>query len=289
MSTNNNTCTDKTKISKISRVSIIQNKNYITCPKCLTTFKTKINSVNNNYKCICCHTLFNLNNIDNYNTDTNNINTNNNLNLNNKLNTKDNISVATLHQQIREQQNISDKLPININNNKTNKSKADRYIKFYKLKSKIILLFWLTVPLLILLGISTTIFEYKEQIAQNYKWREYIVKYCDVLNCKIPVFNNKDYIIIEDNAVVYNNDENQVKIYAILNNIGKFNQIFPALDIKFKDINGNILKHNIVNPEYYLENKNHNLLLKHSKQYINIILDNPGSDATNYEINLVKN
>jgi hypothetical protein len=132
------------------------------------------------------------------------------------------------------------------------------------------------------------VFYYKDDLAQDYAKREYIEKFCELFNCKLPSFSSNEHLLIDDNAIVYNKEQNTIKIYAVLNNIAKYNQAFPNLDLKFKDINGKIVKHQVLKPKDYLENQNNNGLLKHSKQYINIVLADPGVEAINYEINLAQ-
>ena len=58
--------------------------------------------------------------------------------------------------------------------------------------------------------------------------------------------------------MVATNSNKKIQVYAILNNVGKYNQKFPSLDIKFKDLNGKIINHEIVSSDSYLENNKFN-------------------------------
>lgn len=234
---------------------------YVSCPACSTMFKPKSipKVANDTIRCICCNQTFFL--------------------------SESEIYKRNVEQTIKARKRANKKnLPLpSYSKNQT----TEEYLKTYKLKSKALFLSLITMPFLILALITSSIYQYKNEIAQDTKWRPYIEQFCTLLNCKLPVYNNLKYIVVEDNTIIPDpGHDNSIKVFAMLNNIGKFDQKYPELKIKFKDINENLIDEKIISPKVYLKKNPNNLLAKNSKQYIDMLLRDPGPDAVNYEISL---
>lgn len=268
----------------------IDSMNYISCPSCLTFFKPKANSklTPGTCKCVCCGHLFNLDSIKTASqpNQPNQHHSSNNLKYQAVVN-KPNYST-------RSKPNAASKVIDNqlyVQPKRTSPNVAtSSYLKTYKLKSRMLLILWILMPLFFLDLLTSAILEYKDDLAQNDKWRGYIQQLCNITNCKLPTYKNLNYILIEDNALVSDETQkNTVQLHAMLNNIAKYDQKYPSLKIHFSDINGNFISEKKITPEQYLKNtdlEQDPYLPKNSKQYISITLDDPGPSAVNYEIDL---
>jgi hypothetical protein len=175
--------------------------------------------------------------------------------------------------------------------NKKNKSIIDGYLKTFKLKSRMLFLLWILLPIFFLDLFISTVIKHKDELAQNDKWRESIQQFCKILNCQLPTYSNLTSIIIEDNALIASETQkNAIQLHAMLNNTANFDQKYPNLKINFTDINGNLIAKKIITPEQYLKNyatdHSQQVLQKNSKQYVSILIDDPGQSAVNYEIDL---
>jgi hypothetical protein len=237
---------------------------YVNCPNCQTMFKPKVipRKLTDNIYCICCGITFQLEPIADRPK-------NNTANLQEKplKVKKKNLPITTV----------------------SKKNSTDKYLKTYKLKSKIIFFSWLAMPVITLLLITNVIYQNKNELAQDENWRPFISQFCNILNCQLPTYNNLSYVIVDDNAMVsVPEKENSIQLFAMLKNIGKYDQHYPHLTIKFTDINGKIITEKLITPKDYLthELKNKHYLAKNSKQYITMLLPDPGSSAVNYEIAL---
>ncbi len=255
------------------------NLNYISCPSCLTLFKPKANKnahAEQMCKCVCCGHLFKLSD------------------------TKNETSQQYKQPNLKYQANLpkpqghafSNKArPYNNQLKRTAPAVATTsYLKYYKFKSRMLLLLWILMPLFFLDLIVSTITQYKDDIAQNYRWRSSIQKFCNLTNCKLAPYNNLKYIVIEDNALVAaENKQDAIQLHAMLNNTAKYDQKFPDLKINFSDANGKLITQKKIPASEYMKNNNldeTSLFSKNSKQYICILLDDPGAAAVNYDIDL---
>ena len=255
------------------------NLTYISCPSCLTLFKPKADKSSSNMcKCVCCGHFFKPTLT---RTATNNQPSNQykQHNLKYQANLPPTTSRATKPNSYNNQ--FKRTAPV---------VATASYLKYYKFKSRMLMLLWILMPLFFLDLIVSTITEYKDDIAQNYQWRGAIQQFCNLANCKIPAYNNLKYIAIEDNALVSSDGQkDMVQLHAMLNNTAKYDQKFPDLNINFSDVNNKLVMQKKITAAEYMKNNNldpNSLLVKNSKQYISIVLDDPGLAAVNYEIDL---
>ncbi len=232
---------------------------YISCPSCQTLFRpkiTKTTQVNDTYTCIFC----------NYN-----------------FSCSDNISKPLKYQAKISKSTATSKT--------TQPTATTDYIKLYKFKSKMLLLLWFLIPLFFLDLTVSAIIQNKDHLAQDSRLRGYMQTFCQAFNCKLPTYKNLNHIIIEDNAIVSSETQkNTIQVHAMLNNTSDFDQKFPTISISFTDINGKLVTKKIVKPPQYLKSSSldhYRLLEKNSKQYISVLIDDPGQTAVNYEIDLV--
>ncbi len=235
---------------------------YVNCPSCLTLFKPRDipRKLSDKIRCICCNDIFLL-------------------------------SQSTLNKNISPKPKVRHgkrNLPTLIS--KTT-NKTDKYLRRQKIKANIIFISWLATPFLLLTLSAGAIYKYKDFLAQDLQYRQYVQTFCSIMKCQLPRYSNLDYIVVEDNAIVsVPEKEDTIQLFAMLSNIGKYDQKFPTLQVKFTDINGRLIKEKIIKPEEYIKNykKNKTLLNSNSKQYVAMQLQDPGLSAVNYEIFLNK-
>lgn len=233
---------------------------YVNCPSCLTLFKPRNipRKLSDKIRCICCNDIFLL-------------------------------SQSTLNKNITQKTKIRHgerNLPSLIS--KTT-NKTDKYLKRQKIKSKVMFICWVAMPIILLILSASAVHKYKDFLAQDPQYRQYVQTFCSIMKCQLPKYKNLDYIIVEDNAIVsVPEKEDTIQLFAMLSNIGKYDQKFPTLQIKFTDINGRLIKEKIIKPENYIKNYNHDksILNSNSKQYIAMQFQDPGLSAVNYEISL---
>lgn len=231
---------------------------YVSCPSCHTMFKPREipTKLSDKVHCICCAKTFTIEQS------------------NNLANTKS--------QKSRK----ANKLPTIT---KVQKNTTDQYLKKYKLKSKALFLTWSLMPIALLAILANLVYQNKNDLAQDEYWRPFIAKFCNIMNCELPSYNNLAYVLVEDNAMVSAPEKDgTIQLFAMLKNIGKFDQTYPDLHIKFTDINGRIITEKNISPKEYLNQEltSNSKLAKNSKEYISMLIKDPGPDAINYEIAL---
>lgn len=230
---------------------------YVNCPSCKTMFKPRVipRKLTDHIYCICCGITFQLEPLA-------------------PTNPKNSAKTKKKYLAISA----------------TKKNSTDQYLRTYKLKSKAILFTWLAMPIIIVALITNVIYQYKNELAQDDKWRPFITQFCNLLSCQLPTYSNLNYILVDDNAIIsVPEKEKFIQLFAMLKNIGKYDQNYPNLLVKFTDINGKIIIQKSLTPKEYLTHdlkNNSRYLAKNSKQYITISMADPGDAAINYEITL---
>ncbi|MBP9722398.1 MAG: DUF3426 domain-containing protein [Gammaproteobacteria bacterium] len=252
---------------------------YISCPSCLTLFRPKAST-----KCICCGEEVDQSNKICLLDDTSTVSGYN------KIKPAKNLKYEAKISNVNHQDNLNTGLSSRPKN-KNKKAATTSYLQLHKFKSKMLLILWILMPLFFIDLSVSVVLKNKNQLAQNYKLRGYLQQFCQLLNCQLPTYKNLDYILIEDNAIVASETQkNTIQVHAMLNNTSNFDQKFPNLKINFTDINGKLISKKVISPNQYLKNYNltdNNLLEKNTKQYISVLIDDPGQTAVNYEIDLI--
>lgn len=178
----------------------------------------------------------------------------------------------------------------NQNNASNSISRTDKLLLAHNLKSKLVFLSSIFMPLFVVSLLSSSVYIYKDKLAQNDNWRPFIEQFCYLVNCNINTYSDLKYLVIEDNAMVtIPNSSNKIQVFAMISNIGKYDQRYPDLKIKFTDLNENLILEKIIPPEEYLTNNSkdrNKLITKNSKQYVDVLIDDPGPAAVSYEIAL---
>lgn len=149
---------------------------------------------------------------------------------------------------------------------------------------------WAGLCLLATLGLFAQwlTFNFDEKAHQP-PWHKLYASICNVLSCKLPVYQNVSLIKTERLAIKTHPEYDSVLIVdMIINNSAKHTQPLPVLDMAFYSISGAPLAQRLFQPEEYLGQHMKQLPLMPSQTPVHLsfaILD-PGNNAVNYSINL---
>jgi predicted Zn finger-like uncharacterized protein len=144
-----------------------------------------------------------------------------------------------------------------------------------------------SIGLLLLLGIQTAIFQF-DTLAKNSSMRGFYEIACGAVGCELPLKTDLKKIKIKKALVDHKTEKGAVSIKLQMDNQAKFNQPFPKIQITFADINGIPLAKRTFKSAEYLKQTDLKHLPNNKKVQFSINIQNPGEDAHNYNIKLLK-
>ncbi len=121
--------------------------------------------------------------------------------------------------------------------------------------------------------------------------RPYYAQACGVFGCTLPVLQNLDRIRITNMVVVDHPQLSQTLLVdATLLNQADFEQYFPTLLLTFTNLSNEILSRHEFPPSSYVggELAGHTLMPARHPIHITLEIPDPGAEAVNYQISVVK-
>lgn len=151
---------------------------------------------------------------------------------------------------------------------------------------------WLSLSLIAGLALVAQIAYFKfEDWGRQQPFRPYYAQLCQFLDCSLPVLQDLQQIKV-DNMVVINHPQTpgMLLVDATIQNRANFDQYFPSLLLTFTDINNTLVSKLLFKPEDYVGGELAGKRLMPAKHPIHITLEitDPGEDALNYQISVVK-
>ena len=152
--------------------------------------------------------------------------------------------------------------------------------------------FWMSLSglALIILVFQAGYFNFDNWGRQD-RFRPYYGQFCKLVGCTLPILQDLNQIKI-DNMVVIDHPQNQgmLLVDATIQNRAKFDQYFPTLMLTFTDLNNALVSKMNFRPSDYVGGELAGRKLMPAKHPIHITLEiqDPGVDAVNYQISIVK-
>ncbi len=122
-------------------------------------------------------------------------------------------------------------------------------------------------------------------------YRAYYSVICKQLGCQLPVLQNLKKIRIDNMTVMdHPNREAYLLVDAVILNSANFDQYFPTLQLRFTDARGALVTQHEFRPADYVggELAGRTLMPHQHPIHISLEIDDPGLNAVNYQISVVK-
>lgn len=131
----------------------------------------------------------------------------------------------------------------------------------------------------------------RDLLAQNPALRGYYESACSILGCDLPVYRDLDALHVArlavrtDPAVAH-----ALEVDAIIRNDAPWRQYFPDLRLEFSGISGNLVAERTFKPAEYLAGEMTGVKFIPATTEVRITLEivDPGQDATNYSLTVVR-
>lgn len=125
------------------------------------------------------------------------------------------------------------------------------------------------------------------ELSQNITLRPWLERTCNLVNCSLPPLIDIR-AISSDNLLVRSHTEiaNALTVNLVFRNNASFAQPFPALTLRFTDVNNSVVAERLFTPEEYLPTDLSGMTMMPPGAPVQITLDvlDPGSTAINYEV-----
>ncbi|MFC6336834.1 DUF3426 domain-containing protein [Pseudomonas sp. CCM 7891] len=149
-------------------------------------------------------------------------------------------------------------------------------------------LFWALLVLLAAAGLAGQYIAYQfDELARQDAYRPWFQELCPKLGCAVPSRVDIDHIK-SSNLVVRSHPEfsGALVVDAIIYNRAMFSQPFPLLELRFADLNGNLIASRRFKPAEYLNGELAGVTEMPSQTPIHIAMDilDPGNKAVNYSL-----
>ena len=153
-------------------------------------------------------------------------------------------------------------------------------------------LFWmgLSIVAALTLAYQIALFNF-DNFSRKPGLRPYYQQACAVFGCELPSLQNLDLIRIQNMVVVdHPSADNTLFVDATLLNLASFAQVFPTLQLVFTDINNEIIARLEFPPSSYVGGELAGVKDMPAQHPIHISLEiaDPGAEAVNYQIGIVK-
>lgn len=126
-----------------------------------------------------------------------------------------------------------------------------------------------------------------DALSQNTSVRPWLERTCNLVNCSLPPLIDIR-AISSDNLLVHSHSEiaNALTVNLVFRNSASFAQPFPALILRFTDVNNDVVAERLFTPEEYLPAELSTMSVMPADAPVQITLDvlDPGSSAINYEV-----
>lgn len=139
---------------------------------------------------------------------------------------------------------------------------------------------------LLLLPIQFVYFNF-DVLARDPSFRPIISSSCQLFSCIVPELHDISRIR-SSNLIVRSHPKanNALVVDAIITNRAAFKQAFPVMELRFTDLNDEVVAGRYFTPEEYLSGELSGLTTMPSQQPVHIALDivDPGQQAVNYQL-----
>jgi predicted Zn finger-like uncharacterized protein len=127
--------------------------------------------------------------------------------------------------------------------------------KFQNIKTKTN--YWLIIPCLVLAllaGLQVIYFQRTKISAEYPQFKPYLVQACAVLNCKIDLPSNLEFLTIDDSDMQEDeNHQNVIKFSSLLINNAPYTQAYPNIELTLTDTSDKAVLRKIIKPIDYLD------------------------------------
>jgi len=140
-----------------------------------------------------------------------------------------------------------------------------------------------------ILGCFTTtgVYQFRNELAEDPRFRPYVKNFCEKLDCKLTNFQDVSKIMIHNPKILTDkNNKLAMTLSANIENRARLAQPYPNLQINFLNQKGEVLYKQVYKPNQYLKNTtNNNILFKKENTDIEIkFLARNNSDATDLSL-----
>jgi hypothetical protein len=149
-------------------------------------------------------------------------------------------------------------------------------------------LVWLGIAAGVLLLAAQVLWYQFDDWAKQPHWRAVYVPLCTVLGCALPV--QRDTAQLGTRNLVVRTHPEQARmllVNAVIVNGAQFAQPFPALELQFTTVRGNLVASRRFDPDQYLagDAAGMELIPPRTPVQIELSIADPGPDAVNYRLN----
>lgn len=163
----------------------------------------------------------------------------------------------------------------------------ESYTQPPKLVNKSNLLWGILCVAAILLLIAQYLHFAVPKMAQNIVDRPWAEKVCSYVFCKLPIQIDVDKI--KTDKLVVRNDPNHagaLLVDSIIYNMASFSQPYPLIELRFNNVNGQVVASRRFSPKEYLNDEvlRENQMPANMPVYISLQVIDPGEEATGYSL-----
>jgi len=130
-----------------------------------------------------------------------------------------------------------------------------------------------------------------DDFSRKQSLRPYYLQTCRIFSCQVPAMEDLNLIKVQNMVVVdHPNVNDMLLVDATLLNHADFAQTFPTLQLTFTNIGNEVVSKMLFPPDTYVGGELSGTLNMPAKHPIHITLElaDPGADAVNYQIAIVK-
>lgn len=126
-----------------------------------------------------------------------------------------------------------------------------------------------------------------EHLVEDQRLRPWYARFCDIAKCQLPA--QEDFAAIESTQLFireHPTENNALVVDINIRNQAPFAQPFPAIELRFEDLNGKLVAKRTFTPDEYKKAKLKDVALMPSKRKIHLTLEivDPGKSAKSYEL-----
>jgi hypothetical protein len=144
---------------------------------------------------------------------------------------------------------------------------------------------WIAIAVGTVLLIAQVLWYQFDDWVRQPGWRAVYAPLCAVFGCEIPVQRDVEQLTTRNLAVRSHPDLPDVlRVDAVIVNRAEFSQPFPALELQFTTVRGNLVAARRFDPDEYLAGDAVGMALMPPRTPVRseLNIDDPGPDAVNY-------
>ena len=152
-------------------------------------------------------------------------------------------------------------------------------------------LVWSTGCLIMMLFfLGQTVYFKHDELARVEGMRSWVVSFCDKFNCTVdPQTDITQLELVGQDIRTHAKNKSALSINATIINNASFEQPFPALEIRFSDLNGQpVAKRRFLPGEYMSSQQKADSMLPNTPIQVHLDILDPGSAAVNFEFGFLE-